>query len=188
MAIKPTIYKLRVAVSDLNRDHYAAYNLTIAQHPSESLERMTARIMAFCLHAQTELTFTKGLSDTEEPDIWHKTLDDQIELWLEVGEPMPDRVKKASRLATKVQVYSFNSKSDTWWQQNQAKMQRFNTNAHSTSNAEPNVKFHQFQWPEIQALAALTQRTMDWSVTITEQTLYIATETQECQVSWHSLQ
>ncbi|MDH5572857.1 MAG: YaeQ family protein, partial [Gammaproteobacteria bacterium] len=35
MALKPTIYKLRISLSDLNRDYYDTLNLTIAQHPSE---------------------------------------------------------------------------------------------------------------------------------------------------------
>jgi len=46
MAIKPTIYKARISLSDLERDYYAALDLTIAQHPSETLERMMVRILA----------------------------------------------------------------------------------------------------------------------------------------------
>ena len=40
MAIKPTIYKFKISLSDLNRDYYTALNLTVAQHPSETVERM----------------------------------------------------------------------------------------------------------------------------------------------------
>jgi uncharacterized protein YaeQ len=42
----------------------------------------------------------------------------------------------------------------------------------------------QFSWPNIQALAKLVQRTMDISVTITEESAYVATESGECEVGW----
>ena len=60
MALKPTIYKFKIALADLNRQYYDTLNLTVAQHPSETLERMMARMLAFCLNAQESLAFTKG--------------------------------------------------------------------------------------------------------------------------------
>ncbi len=176
MAIKPTIYKLRISLSDLNRNHYDTLNLTIAQHPSETLERMMARVLAFCINAQEYLVFTKGLSDVDEPDIWARTLDDQISLWIDVGEPAADRIKKATRLAAAVKVYSFNSKSDVWWTQGQAKFNQLK------------ASFFRFQSQEIEALAKQVERTMDFSVTITGDSAYVATELGECEVSWQSLQ
>ncbi|PFG58413.1 uncharacterized protein YaeQ [Vibrio sp. ES.051] len=116
MALKPTIYKLRIAISDMNNDHYASKNLTIALHPSEKPQRMLARILAYCLNAQSDLAFTKGLSTTEEPDLWHVSDDQSITHWIEIGEPDSDRVKKASRLAKQVKVYTFNTKSSVWWE------------------------------------------------------------------------
>lgn len=95
MALKPTIYKFRVALTDMNRDYYDSLNLTVALHPSENQQRMMARLMAFCLNASPELQFTKGLSTIEEPDIWEKSLDDQTLVWIDIGEPDVDRVKKS---------------------------------------------------------------------------------------------
>ncbi len=175
MALKPTIYKLRINLSDLDRDHYDTLNLTIAQHPSETLERMMARVLVFCINAQEHLAFTKGLSAVDEPDIWARSLDDQLALWIDVGEPAFDRIKKATRLAATVKVYSFNSKSDVWWSQLQAKL--------STLNAA----VFQLDWTGIQALATLVQRTMDFSVTISGDSAYFATELGECEVSWKAL-
>jgi uncharacterized protein YaeQ len=176
MALKPTIYKFKIALTDLNRQHYDTLNLTVAQHPSETLERMIARMLAFCLNAQESLTFTKGLSSAEEPDLWAHTPDGRIALWIDVGEPAPERIKKATRIAQAVKVYSFNSKSDVWWMQEQAKFNSLN------------VTVLRFQWPDIQALAKLTQRTMDISVTISEESAYVAAEAGECEVSWVVLQ
>ena len=36
MALKSTIYKANLQLSDLDRHHYADYPLTLALHPSES--------------------------------------------------------------------------------------------------------------------------------------------------------
>lgn len=176
MALKPTIYKFRISLSDLNRDYYDTLNLTLAQHPSETIERMMARILAYCINAQEDLTFTKGLSEIDEPDIWVRTLDDQTDLWIEVGEPAVDRMKKATRLAKNVKIYSFNSKSDVWWEQSKGKINQLKASV------------FKFYWEEIQVLAALVQRTMDMSVSITGDSAYIATESGECEMAWVILQ
>ena len=176
MAFKPTIYKLKINLADTDRNYYDTLNLTLAQHPSETLERMMARVLAFCINAQEHLVFTKGLSAVEEPDIWARTLDDRLSLWIDVGEPTVDRIRKATRLSPAVKVYSFNSKSDTWWSQGQAKVN------------ELTASVFQFKWASIQALAALVKRTMELSVTITGETAYVAAESGECEVPWVTLQ
>lgn len=175
MALKPTIYKFRIALTDMNRDYYDSLNLTIAQHPSENETRMMARVLAYALNASPNLVFTKGLSTIEEPDIWQKTLDDQIALWIDVGEPDPERVKKSTRLAKKVVVYSFNSKSDVWWKQNANKLNLLE------------AKVYQFDAQAIEKLASYTQRTMDMSIMLTGNSAFIATESGECEVEWTEL-
>lgn len=172
MALKPTIYKFKIALTDLNRNYYDTLSLTVAQHPSETIERMMVRMLAFCINAEESLLFTKGLSTAEEPDLWTHTADGRIGVWIDVGEPDPDRIKKATRIAQMVKVYSFNSKSNVWWMQEQANF------------APLTAAIFQFQWPQIQTLATLAQRTMDISVTITEESAFVATESGECEVSW----
>jgi uncharacterized protein YaeQ len=176
VALKPTIYKFGIALSDLDRNYYDQLNLTIARHPSETLERMLVRVLAFCYNAQERLVFCKGLSDTEEPDVWAHTLDGSIDLWIDVGEPAVDRIKKASRLASVVKVYCFNTKSGTWWEQGRSKI------------AQLSVSVFRLQWEQLQALAQLVERTMEISVTITEGSAYIAAETGDCELSLQVLQ
>ena len=176
MALKPKIYKTRITLSDIDRDYYDTLNLTIARHPSETLERMMVRVLAFCINAREQLTFTKGLCAVDEPDIWARTLDDRISLWIDVGEPAVERIKKATRLSPAVRVYSFNSKSDIWWEQGRTGF-----------NPLPASVF-QLQWKDVQALAALVQRTMDLSITITGDSAYVAAAAGECEVSWVPLQ
>ena len=176
MAIKPTIYKARINLSDLERDYYDALNLTIAQHPSETLERMMVRLLAYCIHAQEGLELTKGLEDTEEPALWVRTMDEQTALWIDLGEPTAERVKKATHRAHQVIVYSFNSKSEVWWSQN---VNKFNRLAAS---------FYRLPWAQVEAMAALVNRTMDLSVTITGDSAYLAGDNGEVEIGWEVLQ
>ncbi len=171
MALKPTIYKLNVSLSDMDRHVYGEFQSTIAQHPSENNERMMARVLAFCLNADDRLSFTRGLSSVDEPELWLKSLDEQILQWIEVGQPEPDRLKKAGTLARDVKVYSFGKSADTWWTLNKAALSSID-----------NLQVYQFPWATMGALTALINRSMNLTVTITENILYIADENAHVEV------
>ena len=176
MALKPTIYKTKISLANIELNYYDNLNLTIAQHPSETLERMMAKVLAFCMNAGESLTLTKGLFSVEEPDIWERTLDNRISLWIDIGEPSFDRIKKAARLSRAVKVYSFNLKADSWWAKEQEKFK------------DLKVSVFQFQWKGIQALAGLVKRTMDLSVTASDGMVYVSSENGACEVPWTALQ
>lgn len=148
----------------------------MALHPSETPERMMARLMAYCINAQQGLVFTKGLSEVDEPDLWVRTMDDNTSLWIDVGEPAAERLKKSSRQADQVRVYSFNSKSDVWWQQGQNKFGLYD------------VSIYRLHHKKIAELASLLERTMDMSVTITGESAYVTTGLGELEVTWETLQ
>jgi uncharacterized protein YaeQ len=179
MALKPTIYKFNVTLADLNNHHYPNLNLTVAQHPSETIERMLVRVLVFCLHSFDDndslLAFTKGLSSVEEPDLWQKTLDDQLLSWIDVGEPSFDRMKKACRLSKSTFVYSFNSKSEVWWKQNKEQLETLP------------IQFFAFQWEQIQLLAKEIERKSSWSVTISDESLFVTTTNEQFEVKWEAL-
>jgi len=176
VALKPTIYKFKIALSDIDRNHYDSLNLTVAQHPSENEERMMARVLAFCVNARENLSFTKGLSAVEEPDIWARTLDDRLSLWIDVGEPSFDRIKKATRLSPAVKVYTFNFKSEGWWTKEQPKF------------ASLSASVFRFGWQGVQELAKMVKRTMDISVTVSDGIVYVSSENGECEVPLVALQ
>ncbi len=176
MALKPTIYKFKIAIADLNREVYQSVNFTLARHPSETPERMMARVLAYCLNIEEFLTFTKGLSDLDEPDIWARSLDNQIQLWIDIGEPTADRIKKSASLSHRTKVYSFNSKSDIWWEKGQTKFNKIN------------ACIVRFDWQSIQSLASLVERSMNLSVTITGDDAFITSDKGECEAHWKTLQ
>ncbi|WP_428773838.1 YaeQ family protein [Vibrio sp.] len=163
MALKPTIYKFRIALTNLNSDYYDTLNLTVAQHPSETGIRMLARILAYALNADQKPSFTKGLSTTDEPDLWSLDLTGKPTLWIDIGEPSFDRIKKAARLATQSKVYCFNSKANQWWQQIQNKLTGLNT------------EITYLGCDSLLELSESLPRTIDMSIMISGDTLYLDT-------------
>ena len=79
MAIKSSIYKAKLNVTDMDRHVYQEYPLTIACHPSETEARMMLRVVAFALHAHERLEFGRGISTDNEPDLWQKSLSDEFD-------------------------------------------------------------------------------------------------------------
>jgi len=115
MAIKATIYKADLSIADMDRNYYHEHSLTIARHPSETEERVMIRVLAYALHADPALAFTKDLFDVDEPALWLKDLTGAIDLWIEVGQPDEKRLLKAAGRAEKVIVYSYSATSSIWF-------------------------------------------------------------------------
>lgn len=116
MALKSTVVKVELQVSDLDRHYYAEHNLTLAQHPSETAERVMVRLLAFALHAHERLEFGRGLSDVEEPALWQRDYGGDIDLWIDVGQPDETRMRKACGRAAKVVVVNYGGRAaDIWW-------------------------------------------------------------------------
>ena len=116
MAPNSTIYKAELQVSDMDRQYYAEHNLTLAQHPSETPQRLMARLIAFVLFADERLEFGRGLSNEEEPDLWQRDYTGDIERWIDLGQPSETRIRKACARARHVAVVSYSGGSAAiWW-------------------------------------------------------------------------
>jgi uncharacterized protein YaeQ len=165
MAIKATIFKADVQIADMDRQYYGDHALTIARHPSETDERMMVRLLAFVRHADPALSFGKGLSDIEEPDLWQKDLTGAIDLWIEVGQPDEKRILKACGRASQVIVYSYGSNSGIWWNQIGSRVDRARNL--TVLNLTPAIS---------QALAKLAQRTMQLQCTIQDGQIWLTGE------------
>jgi len=163
VAEKATICKANITLSDMDRHYYGDLSLTIAQHPSETPERMMVRLLAFCYCAAESLTFTKGLSSMEEPDLWLKSDDGRIIEWIEVGQPAPDRLKKARGVAEVVRVFTFGRGMDVWWKTHGAALK---------ANSKVVIKY--FDGAELQELTKLAEKTMNLTISITEGIAYIS--------------
>lgn len=161
MAIKATIFKAELKIADMGRSYYHDHALTIARHPSETDERMMVRLLAFAVHAHERLSFGKGLSSDDEPDLWQKDLTGAIEVWIEVGQPDEKRIRRACGRAARVFVYSYGA--GMWWDQNGSKLERIK-----------NLTVIKLPPASSQALAKLAQRNMQLHCTIQDEQIWLA--------------
>lgn len=165
MAIKSTIYKIDLQVSDMDRNYYQAHNLTLAKHPSETDERVMVRLIGFAMYANEALIFGKGLSDDEEPDLWQKDLTGAIELWMDVGLPTEKDLRKAAGRAKQVVVVLYGGRiADMWWEQNSKGLLKLNN-------------LTVINLADTQALVDIASRSMDISCTIQDGQIMIGHET-----------
>lgn len=176
MALSATIFKAQLNISDLRRHHYQDYALTLALHPSETEERMMIRLLCFCLYASDTLEFSRGLSNDDEPDLWQKSLSDEIELWLELGQPDEKRVRKASGRSQQVVIAGFQPRPfSIWWQQNENKLQRFTNVSVLQFSGCDNID----QW---------AQRNMNLQVTIEEGSIWLSDDSNSLEIQFQTLQ
>ena len=178
MALKATIFKADLQIADMDRHYYASHALTIAQHPSETDERMMVRLVAFAHHAHEHLVFARGLSEADEPDAWQKDLTGAIEEWIDVGLPDEKRIIRASGRANHVTVYAYGGRAAAlWWSAVSPKLSRLKNV--TVINLSPTVTL---------ALAKLAQRNMQLGCTIEDGVLWLNSESGSVQVVFDVLQ
>ena len=108
MALPAILRRFSISLSDSDREVYEQLDWRVPQHPSESERYLVARVIARCLEHAEGVEFSKGgVSDDEEPAIVQKNLRGEWQAWIEVGNPAPDRLHKASKLTPRVVVYAF---------------------------------------------------------------------------------
>ncbi len=164
MALKATIFRAQLQVSDLDRNHFGTHALTLARHPSETDERMMVRLLAFALNADEMLEFGRGLSSEDEPDLVRRDLTGAIEAWIDVGLPDERRVRKAAGRARRVVVYTYGGRAaDLWWSANAAALARLG-----------NVRVVDLDSETTRAMAARVDRTMTVACTIQDGHVWLA--------------
>jgi len=173
MALKATVFKAELAVSNMDRGYYHSHALTIARHPSETDERMMVRLLAFALNANPQLQFCRGLSNDEEPDLWQKNLQGDIELWIEVGQPDERRIRKACNRADTVLIYPYGARTaEQWWQNIAPKLSRFD-----------NLEVYYFSPQDTASLTSLAERSMSLQATIQDGMMWFGNDITTLSIS-----
>lgn len=164
MALKATIFKADLSISDMVRNHYGDHSITLARHPSENDERMMMRLLAFGLHADDALVFGNKIGNTDEPDLWKRDLTGAIDLWIDVGQPDERQVRKSCGRARQVVVYTYGGHASTvWWNQARGGLEKLGnlTVISAPADAAPE-------------LAKLAQRAMALQMTIQDGQVWVS--------------
>ena len=123
MALKATIFKVQLQVSDMDRGYYGSHSLTVARHPSETDERMMVRVLAFVLFASDTLEFGRGLSTDDEADLLERDATGRILRWIDVGLPDERDLRKACARADEVVVIGYGRTVRSWWNRNRERLE-----------------------------------------------------------------
>jgi uncharacterized protein YaeQ len=166
MARGATIYRVHLELSHVDRGVYADRSLSLAQHPSETLERALVRLLAYGLRYAEDLEFGRGVSATDEPDLWTREGDGRTVEWIEVGQPEMKKLVKAARHARRAILFAF---GEGCWRWRKAELEPLVDPPANLGVAHIDDAF-------VKALAAKASRQLRWSITVSEGIVFLSTE------------
>jgi uncharacterized protein YaeQ len=107
VALTATIYSFEIELAHVDRGVYESLAFRVAQHPSESVEYLLARVLAYCLEYTDGIQFSpQGLSDPDEPPLAVRDPTGRLRVWIDIGMPEAARLHKAAKTAPRVVVYT----------------------------------------------------------------------------------
>ena len=167
MALRSTIHKAELHIADSDRGYYASHVVTVARHPSETDERMMTRLLAFALHATADddLAFTRGLSESDEPDLWRRDLTGHIVQWIETGLPDDRRILKACGRADDVIVLAYGRNVSILWHGVRDKVARARK-----------LRVYSLSQEGTAALAGLAERSMTLHINVQDEIAYVSSD------------
>ena len=163
MAQTSTIYNFEIDLADSDRSVYEHLDLRVARHPSESEDYLVTRVLAYCLEYADGITFSKGISDAEEPTIAVRDMTGAIEVWIEIGAPDAARVHKAGKAASRVAVYTHKDPT-----------QMLRLWANERIHRMEALELYRIDRALLDAMVAALDRRMTFSIAVTDRDLYIA--------------
>src|SRR5262249_11211787 len=122
-------------------------DVCIARQPSETIEYMFMRVIAYCLEYGDGIVLTQGVAAGNEP---------------EVGMPDPERLHRGFRLAGRAAVYTHRDVQKVLAQLSAAKIDRLSA-----------VPVYEFDRSFVDEIAGLIERRSTLSISVTERELYL---------------
>lgn len=163
MALTSTIYNFDIQLSDMDRGVYETLELKAAQHPSESPEFLVTRVLAYCCEYTEGIAFSQGVSSPDEPAVFVRDLTGRLRTWIDIGSPDAARIHRASKASDRVVIYTHKD----------PKQVLGNWAGERIHKAEA-VELLALDRAMLAAIVAKLERRMNFSLTITEQHLYVA--------------
>ncbi len=174
--MKAIIHKARIELADLDRNRYADFSLTIARHPSETDERMMARLLAFTLNAPEDgdhgpLELARDIWDPDEPALWQRDYTGRLIQWIEVGQPDERRILRVTARSDQMHIYALHDRTSIWWEQLKNRVNRIE-----------NLTIDHIPESSGAELASFSERTMDLQLSIQEGDLWLTAGSRSSQI------
>jgi uncharacterized protein YaeQ len=172
MALTATIYNFATQLSDIDRGVYEKLDLRVARQPSETMEYMFVRFLAYCLEYTEGIAFTEGVASGDEPAVVVRDLTGRITAWIEVGAPDPDRLHRGIKHAGRAAVYTHRNIRQVLSELSGRKIHR-----------AAEIPIFAFEPGFIDAVVAALDRRADVALSITERELYLDVGSQSFQTA-----
>lgn len=168
MALPPTIHRLRLSLTDVERGVYEELDLRLARHPSETMRYMLLRTLAYALCYQEGIAFSReGLCNPDEPPVTVRDATGRTLVWVEVGVPSAERLHKASKGAEEVHLFTVAERAQ--WEREARRQTIFQHHRIAVWRISPQV---------LAEIEPLIGRDTKVEVTRTEGALYLALQNQ----------
>jgi uncharacterized protein YaeQ len=96
MTLAPTLYDFQISLSHVDRAiDQPQLGLKVARHPSETMQRLWLRVLAYCWLWEERMTFGKGLSEPDSPDLECRDYPGLVTHWVRVGKADPLKLQRA---------------------------------------------------------------------------------------------
>lgn len=164
MALTATIYNFDIDLADSRRNVYQTLALRVACHPSESEEYLVTRVLSYALEYAEGISFSRGLSDPEDPTIAIRDLTGAIRVWIDIGTPDAVRLHKASKAAPRVVVYTHKDPEQYLRQLAGEKIHRADA-----------IEIYAIDRAFVTALVARLERRMAFALSVVDQDLFLST-------------
>ena len=162
MALTATIHTFSIELADIDRGVYEKLDLRLARQPSETLEYMLTRFLAYCLEYTEGIELTEGVASGHDPAVLVRDLTGRITAWIEVGSPAAERLHRGSKLSGRAAVYTHRSVT-------QVLGELEGKNIHRASE----IPIYDFGRGFVQSVAAVLERRAEVCLSVTERLLYL---------------
>jgi uncharacterized protein YaeQ len=164
MSLPEVRFQFRTTLSDPARDVSAEQTLNLSLHPSETMERLYLRLIAWALFWTPGLRSGPGLSTPDEPALYDEDLTGRRTAWIAVNPPAVERMQFAVRHNKGAAIAAvFGSESG---------YERFLESDRGTKGLDE-VEFVKVEERFLAALAANDERRYDATITIVENWIYV---------------
>lgn len=163
MALGATIYVFDIELADSDRGVYASFEVRVARHPSEAPDYLITRVLAYCLEYTEGISFSNGLSTPDEPTIAVRDLTGALRAWIDVGAPSAERLHRASKATPRVAVYTHKDVTQFVGRLRGERIHRVEE-----------LDLYALDRDLLTNLEARLARRMAFSLTVTEQHLYVS--------------
>jgi uncharacterized protein YaeQ len=105
--------EVRLSLSHVDRGVQLERALVLSRHPSESLERVVSRVLAFCLLAdENVMAAPGGVSEGDAPDLLSRDPTGELLVWVRCGNADVELVRKVINHNAKAAAHVMFSRPD----------------------------------------------------------------------------